>query len=231
MIAREGVGGWAREELPTHSRQERANGARTVCILLLRARRRKFTFTGSCGVSPYRSILRSLPKPLAFRSLACGFLGGCLGSLRVTPELLKTILVKPKKPRSALSPAPAQPAQRRTPPARLTGLAARLHARLSAHHPSPALERRRLPSPPAHAASQPRPPRLCACHDSLPIAQPAPPVPRASPHQRPASPSPRRTPRATPAPLSLMLGCRVARRASSRRAARLGRQPLRLFLS
>ena len=49
-------------------------------------------------------------------------------------------------------------------------------------------------------------PRLCACHDSLPIAQPAPAGPRASPYQRPASPSPRSTPRATPAPLSLSLG-------------------------
>ena len=105
------------------------------------------------------------------------------------------------------------PLPRRTPPARLAALAARLHARLSARRPSPALERRRLPSPPAPAASQPRLARLCACHDSLPIAQPAPPGPRASPYQRPASPSPRRTPRATPAPLSLMLGCRVARRA------------------
>ena len=93
----------------------------------------------------------------------------------------------------------------------------------------PPKPRARTP-PPSFSTSARRlaasPPRLCACHHSLPIAQPAPPVPRASPHQRPASPSPRRTPRATPAPLSLMLGCRVARRASSRRAARLGRQPL-----
>ena len=49
---------------------------------------------------------------------------------------------------------------RRTPPACLAGLAARLHARLSARRPSPALERRRPPSPPAHAASQPRLARL-----------------------------------------------------------------------
>ena len=120
--------------------------------------------------------------------------------------------------RARSSPAPLP---RSTPPARLAGLAARLHARLSARSPSPALDRRRLPSPPAPAASRSlaaspafaHATSLCACHDSLQIAQPAPPGPRASPYQRPASPSPRQTPRATPAPLSLTLGCRVARRA------------------
>ena len=124
--------------------------------------------------------------------------------------------------RARSSPAPLP---RSTPPARLAGLAARRHARLSARRPSPALERRRLPSPPAPAASQPRLARLCACHDSLPIAQPAPPGPRASPYQRPTSPSPRSTPHATPAPLSLILSFRGARRGSSRRSARLGHRP------
>ena len=54
-------------------------------------------------------------------------------------------------------------------------------------------------------AASPRLARLCACHDSLPIAQPAPPVPRASQYQHPTTPIPRRTLLATPAPLSLIV--------------------------
>ena len=64
--------------------------------------------------------------------------------------------------------------------------AARLLARPASPRTSTALKRRRLPSPPAHAASQPRLTRLCACHYSLQIAQPAPPGPRASPSTPPA---------------------------------------------
>ena len=69
--------------------------------------------------------------------------------------------------------------------------------------------RRHPPSPPACASSPALARRLCASHDSLQPAQPAPPVPRASQHQHPARPSQRRPLLATPAPLSLITSHRL----------------------
>ena len=103
---------------------------------------------------------------------------------------------------AAVPPAPAQPGPmpasrriqpRRPPPRPPCSSQPKRHAR-----------RRHPPSPPVRASSPALARRLCASHDSLQLAQPAPPIPRASQQQHAACPSKQRPLLATPAPLSLI---------------------------
>ena len=95
------------------------------------------------------------------------------------------------------------------PPASVASMTTRLRARLTARRPQgprskiAALKGRAFlfQQPLALFSSQDFADATTACHDSLPIALPAPPSPRASLHQRLASASSRRTTRATAARL------------------------------
>ena len=130
-----------------------------------------------------------------------------LPSRRAPPHASKPPRPSPARP-SAFSPAspPAAPASRSHLLSFSTSLSSLAHARL---------------------------PRLCACHDSLPLAQPAPHVQPAPQHQHHASTSPLRTLHAPPAPLQLSPTSRCAvchaaqdlLEAPLKSSARLGRSP------